>query len=112
MSDFSTQPNSAIEEAIGFAIHVVEYETGIEQRRARHADSRRRWKLIYTNRTTTQMQTVRDFFLAKKGQLTAFTWTNPNDSVEYDVRFEDQEIVFHRARYNRWNWEMTFIEVK
>ena len=112
MSDFSTQPNSAIEEKIGFAIHTVEYETGIEQRRARHADSRRRWKLVYSNRPTSQMETVRDFFIAKKGSLTSFTWTNPNDSVEYDVRFEDQELRITRDRYARWNWEMTFIEVK
>lgn len=112
MADFTIQPNSAIDEEPMFATYVEQYESGVEQRRARHSDSLRKWHLIYTNRTQAQFESMRDFFLGKKGKLTSFTWENPNDSTEYTVRFDTDNIIFKRAKYNLWNWEFDLLEVK
>lgn len=112
MSDFSIQPNSAMDEEPIFATYVEQYENGKEQRRARHSGSIKKWHLIYTNRTSSQYSSMRSFFEGKGGKLTAFTWTNPNDDTEYTVRFDNDELIFKRAKYNLWNWEFDLIEVK
>lgn len=111
MSDFSTQPNSAMDEEPIFDTIISEFESGVEQRRSRRSSSLRRWRLIYTNRDSTTMETVRDFFLARLGAYDDFTWTNPNDDVEYTVRFEEDSLNIRRRRYNLWDFQFVLREV-
>jgi len=55
---------------------------------------------------------VRDFFKGKAGAFMGFTWTNPNDSAEYTVRFVEDSFKFSRKAYGVYDFEFDFIEVK
>jgi len=55
---------------------------------------------------------VRDFFKARFGAFMSFTWTNPNDSVEYPVRFVEDSFQFSLKAYGVYDFECEFIEVK
>jgi phage-related protein len=68
--------------------------------------------LRFQHRTKTEMESVRDFFMGKYGALTSFTWTNPNDSVEYTVRFVEDSFKFVLKAYQVYDFEFDFIEVK
>ena len=87
------------------------FESGVEQRRARRTDSRRSWRLSFSNRSRTDMETGRDFFLAVKGSFTSFTWTNPLDSAVYTVRFADDGFRITHEFYEVFSFECTFVEV-
>ena len=58
------------------------------------------------------MQSVRDFFKSKYGSFGAFTWTNPNDAVEYSVRFVEDSFTFVMKAYRVYDFEFDFLEVK
>ena len=42
----------------------------------------------------------------------AFTWTNPNDAVEYAVRFAEDSFKYTMKAYEVYDFEFDFIEVK
>lgn len=111
MADLTTVCDNAIEEIPEFSTMVSKFENGVEQRRARRSGSIRKFNLVYRNRTQAEFQTVRDLFLEKKGALTTFSWTNPNDGVSYTVRFLEDSLMFERVAYQRYNFSFTVIQV-
>lgn len=111
MSDFTYLADKTINEAVLYNVLVSEFENGVEQRRLKATQPKRTWSLLFSNRTNAEMAEVRDFFVSKLGILTSFTWTNPNDSVEYTVRFKDSSFNFERAGYDIFNFSVDFIEV-
>ena len=112
MSDFTYLPDFLIDEALEYKTIVSEFENGAEQRRRKWANPQRKWTLRFNNRTHTEMTEVSDFFKSKFGAFMAFTWTNPNDSVEYTVRFVEDSFQFSRKAYGVYDFEFEFIEVK
>ena len=111
MPDFTYTPDFVLEEDIGYNTRVSNFENGIEQRRAIRSRSIRKFKMNFQNRTKTQMQQIRDFFISKIGKLTSFTWTNPTDSVTYTVRFDEDSFIFDNHTANLFNFSFTFVEV-
>lgn len=111
MSDFTYSVDSVIEEDIGYATRVSSFENGVEQRRSVRSSSIRKFSLNFQNRTQAEMEQIRDFFIAKLGQLTSFTWTNPNDSVEYTVRFSEDSFKHTRDAYDIYNFQCQFVQV-
>lgn len=106
MSDFNFTPDSVIEETVNHNVITSRFENGSTQRRLKGTNSPRSWGLNFVVRTKTEMETVRDFFNTKNGSLTSFTWTNPNDSIEYTVIFSDSSFTFIRSSYNNYSFNL------
>jgi len=112
MSEFTFVPDFTVDESVAFKTIVSEFENGAEQRRRKWATPQRRWSLRFKSKTQAELNAVKSFFLAKYGALIAFTWTNPNDGVEYTVRFVDDSFKFTLKDYQIYDFEFDLIEVK
>ncbi|MFH2137446.1 MAG: DUF2460 domain-containing protein [Candidatus Omnitrophota bacterium] len=112
MSDFAYLPDFVFEETLEYKTLVSEFENGAEQRRRKWAAPLRKWRLRFNIRIKADMQAVRDFFKSKYGSFTAFTWTNPNDSAEYSVRFVEDSFKYTMKAYEIYDFEFDFLEVK
>ncbi len=112
MSEFSLQPDFVLTESIRFNTLVSQFENGSEQRRQKWTTPLRSFTLKFTNRLGSEMQTVKDLFIAKFGKASSFTWTNPNDSVEYTVRFEDDSLQYDLKAFNVYDFEVKLVEVR
>ncbi len=112
MADFTYTPDRVVEEEVMFNTLVSRFENGVEQRRAKWANPLRRWRLYFKIRTQTEMEAVRDFYIAKKGSYESFTWDNPNDGQTYTVRFVEDSFRIKRVHYQIYDFEFAFVEVK
>ena len=112
MSDFTFKPDYAIEETVQFKTMVSEFENGTEQRRRKWANPLRRWSLKFRNRNTSDLNAIKNFFTSKFGAANQFTWTNPNDSVEYVVRFVEDSFKFTLKAYGVYDVEFDLMEVR
>ncbi len=112
MPDFTLTPDFAIEEEVKTKTLISEAENGVEQRRGKWAGPLRKWNLTYRNRLAADYQAVRDFFINKMGPLVSFTWVNPNDSAQYNVRFVDDSLKITRHDGPIYDFEFSIIQVK
>ena len=62
--------------------------------RARFTRITRIWAIHYTWLTKANMNTLKDFEMARRGGAGEFTWTNPEGNTGYTVRF------FGKAKFN------------
>ena len=112
MSDFTQTPYAVMEETPRYSTLISNFENGVEQRRAKWASPIREFTLTFRNMTSAEYVVMKNFFIAKLGAYTTFTWTNPNDSVEYTVRFKDDSLKITRRAYQVYDYDATFIVVK
>jgi phage-related protein len=112
MSEFTAVPDKVLDEKLNYKTLVSNFENGVEQRRNKWSIPLREFVLTFENRTQDEMETVRDFFIAKLGSYTSFTWTNINDDVEYTVRFKEDSFGFKRKAYEIYDFDLALIEVK
>jgi phage-related protein len=112
MSDFTYTPDYMFDESPEWHTLISQFENGYEQRRNKWSAPIRKWRLLFKNRVTSEFEAVRDFFNGKLGAYTQFTWTNPNDSVEYNVRFDGDTMTFTNKTYGLYDYEIKFIEVR
>jgi len=66
------------------------FENGAEQMRSKWSAPLREWTLHFLKLETVGNQ-LRDFWIARKGAAESFYWTSPIDSVQYTVRFKDDD---------------------
>lgn len=111
MPDFIWEPSYTFSETPEFNTLVSKYENGAEQRRATRSNPKRSWKLEFKNVSKSVYQSIRDFFISHKGQYQSFTWVNPNDGIQYTVRFADDKIGFERNAFNVYSFSLQFVEV-
>lgn len=96
---FTLTADSKATETPKFFTLVTETESGKEQRRSKWSTPLREWELTFKNRPTSEMQTLRDFFIARKGQYDSFYWLNPNEyqrtaySVDSDYGSENTTVL-------------------
>lgn len=112
MATLSENPDFTYEEEIEYKTLVTKFENGVEQRRSKWANPLRRFRFVYKSRSQTDFETVRDFYNARLGQYESFTWTNPNDSTSYTIRFEADTLRFKRKAYQVYDFEFMAVEVK
>ena len=110
-ADFTYTPDSVFDEEPEFNTLITKFENGAEQRRSKRSLPIRKWKLVFQNRTQSEFEAVRDFFIGKYGAYSSFTWVNLNNSTQYTVRFEKDSIKFQRKAFNAYDFEFTFLEV-
>ena len=109
MSDFNWVPSYVFTETPEFKTLVSKYENGAEQRRAVRSAPIRSWQLVFSNVPKSVYQAINTFFLSKLGQLESFTWTNPNDNIEYTVRFAEDKINFERNAFNVYSFSLQLV---
>jgi phage-related protein len=112
MSEFNFNPDFVIDEEIEFKTLVSEYENGAEQRRRKWENPRRKWFLRFNTRIKSELVNIMNFFVNKSGAYQGFTWTNPNDGIEYFVRFVEDSLKFTLKAYEIYDLELRLIEVK
>jgi len=111
MSDFTFTYDAPVEEHIETKTIVTGFENGVEQRRSKWSQQKRTFILNFTNNTAAEKAAVQSFFITKLGQATAFTFTNPNDSVEYTVRFADDGFKVTRKNYGVYDFQVKLVQV-
>ncbi len=85
------------------------FEGGYVQTRARFTRISRKWTIHYLQMTQTNKNTVKDFEDARKAGSESFTWTNPEDSVSYTVRFMEPIQYTPQEMANWLWWEVEFV---
>ena len=111
MADYTFKSDFPIRVDKAYDTLVSDFENGAEQRRSRRSKIKRKFTLEYSNRTQAEKDAVEDFFDAKLGRLTAFTFTNPNDSTDYTVRFNMDNFEASRVGPGLYNFTVELIEV-
>jgi len=112
MSELNTTPDYVYEEVQKYKTLVSSFENGYEQRRNKWASGLKAFILDYRFRTKTEFETIRDLFISKKGSYDTLTWTNPNDSVEYTVRFDADSISFKNKAFELYDFSFKLLQVK
>jgi uncharacterized protein (TIGR02217 family) len=111
MADFTLAPDFQLETKPVYNTLVTQFENGIEQRRAKRSGSITEYGLQYRNRPASELATVKTLFNTKKGSLTAFTWTNPEDSTDYTVRFKEDSLSWRLKAFGLYDFDFTLVAV-
>jgi hypothetical protein len=115
MVDFTAVPDYTLDEEIKRNTLLAEGENGAEATRSKWSSSKSSWTLVFKNRTSAEMEVVRDFHALKKGMLTAFTWNRPatasEAAIEKTVRFGQDTFKFQQNRYNNFDFDIKLVEV-
>ncbi len=64
-------------------------EAGYEHTRARYTYDRKIWSISYKYLVTADRTALRAFLVTVRVGVDSFTWTNPDDSTAYTVRFKE-----------------------
>lgn len=110
-SDLLLAPDFVLTHTPSYKTLVSKFENGAEQRRAKWSTSISKWSLSYSNRSQDDLNTIKTLFDARKGQATAFYWTNPINSTQYLVRFASDEISFSLKAYGIYDFSFDLQEV-
>lgn len=97
---------ASIKEDPNFAVDVLEYEDTSEQRQLSGETPKFVWACETDTLNTAEKDTLRTFYLARKGAYQAFYWTNPIDSTQYTVRFVPK--TFKVQDQGTVNWKISF----
>ena len=84
---------------------------GKEIARARHTTPIRSWELNYESVTKGETKYIWDFFNARKGQLTQFTFVHPETAVSYTARFVDDKLSRKEVGADAFDFTLTLIQV-
>jgi len=110
--DLTLVPDFVVEEQIKFNTQISRMENGTEQRRALWATPLRKFKLEFSNRVKADMETLVALYEAKLGAYDSFLWTNPNDSVQYTVRFEEDTLTTKLKAFEIYDLSCSLIQVR
>jgi phage-related protein len=87
-----------------------DFEGGYVQTRARYTRVRKIWQISYNLLSTTNKNLISAFVDTVQGGADSFTWTNPIDSANYQVRFQAPPTYSH-TQYERWDVKFTLEQV-
>ena len=108
----SINPSYSVIESVSFNTQIIGYGNKVEQRIALDSIGRKGFKLQWTSLSPADKSTIKDFFIARLGAFDAFTWTNPLDSIAYNVRFQEDMLNAEYFDYLLWDInQVEFIEV-
>ena len=112
MSDFTYTPDFVYVEKTSWNTLISKFENGVEQRRKKRSSQDRVFTLSYKTRPASDMSNIKSFFDSKSGAFAAFTWTNLNDSVEYNVRFLEDSFESSLVAPGKYDFSFQFVEDK
>lgn len=88
-----------------------DFDAAPEQRRDKwRGNVKHKFQIKFEHNTKSEIEDIRNFFINQKGPHETFTFTNPNDLVEYKVRFDGESFKIERRGYDDYNAEVTLIE--
>ena len=111
MADLEHKPDFAFPKRTKYVTFVSEFENGSEQRRSRRENALKEWTLRYRNQSQDVVDDIQDLFDTKKGSFATFSWLNPNDSVEYTVRFKEDVFEPTLIAYGLYDFEFSLVQV-
>ena len=111
MADFELPPDFQFSSESKYDTLVTAFENGVEQRRARRSSAIKEFTLQFRNRSQDDLDVVEALFNSKKGALTSFTWLNPEDNVEYSVRFKEDSFKKTLKHYGIFDFEFALTMV-
>ncbi len=109
-------PDYVFSTKISFQTLVNRMENGVEQRRPQRSREIDGFTLNYKNRRYADMNTIVSLFRSCMGQYLSFTFTNPEDSNTYTVRFVSddlqRDLIAGATSVNGlWNFKFDVIQV-
>jgi len=110
--DLLIQPDYVFEEEIKYNTAISRFENGSEQRRSLWAAPAHKFKLTFNNRTESEKDDVLELYNEMLGAYGTFLWTNPNDSVQYTVRFDEDSFALKNKAYGIYDFSVNLIQVK
>ena len=82
---------------------IVNFRGKAEQRQQNYSDKILQFGFSYKNLNASNKNIIVDFFKARNGNHESFTWTNPEDSVEYTVKFREEGLGVDYIDYDLWD---------
>lgn len=79
-----------------FNTNVTTMQNKNEKRASKWLTPKRAWSLVFDSLSITDFESLRSFYIARKGRGEAFYWTCLLDSTQYLVRFDSDAPVFAR----------------
>lgn len=110
--DLTIAPDFVYEEEIKYNTQISKFENGTEQRRALWSTPLRKFKLEFNNHVKADKDTIVALYNAKLGAYDTFLWTNPNDSVQYTVRFEEDSLAIKLKAFEVYDFSFNLVQVK
>jgi len=82
-----------------------------KERRRNKWGPKRSFHLRFDHITTSDMRSIYEFFVARRGDYAKFDWVNPLDDVTYSVRFAKPDLKRDEVGVNAFNCEIDLVEV-
>lgn len=98
----TTYPSTPLMEKLVDSVLRSPMDGGYVQTRQRYTRIRKLWDVTYTAITTADKVTLEAFVQTVAGGANQFTWTNPQDGSNYEVRFNPIPNFSYNS-YDRWN---------
>jgi phage-related protein len=110
-NDLILKPDYVFDENPQYKTLISQFENGAEQRRAKRSSAITEYKLVYKNRTATDLGTITTLFNSKKGTLTSFTWTHPISASTLTVRFKEDSLTYSNTSYGLYDFEFNLVSI-
>lgn len=105
-------PNYGIKKIPLFNTEIISYGGGTEQRIKRWSTARHRFEITFNIILKEDADTLYEFYVLMGGSFQSFTWTNPEDGLDYLVRFASDDLTHEAFSYLVYNiGNITLIEV-
>ena len=110
LEEFTYEPTYIFTETLGMLTNVLLMDSGKEVRYSK-GSPRREFSLTFSNTDDTYKDGITTFFTNNEGRNDTFYWTNPNDSVVYEVRFKSDSLDIDYIDYGIYNIRLTLVEI-
>ena len=104
-------PDYAMEEEKGYVTDIHSFESGKEQRRLKHAYSKKSFTMVFRDIIKTKVDDMLAFFQLQHGAHQTFTWTDPTNSTSYTVRFAEDAFSYERTADDVYNVQVRLQQI-
>ena len=92
MADYPLTPDRITNIGFEMKTTIVKFENGVEQRSSDQAIPVQTFRLYHQALDAAHLQTLTDFFIARKGQTESFNFYDYRTQTTFTVRFKDDNI--------------------
>ena len=108
----SINPSFPLDETAEYRTLKSPSEDGYTITRPQWTKSKKSWHIVYKVLSNSDYTSLKTFFLdSAKGGALSFNWTNPQDSIAYEVRFKDDSLKASYIIDNYWDVEFDLEQV-
>jgi uncharacterized protein (TIGR02217 family) len=92
MANYPLIPDRILTTAPEFKTTTIVFESGHEQRSPNMSGNKPTFRIEHNLLNNTDLQTLVDFFTARKGSYESFIFYNYRDATNYTVKFKDDKL--------------------